>query len=101
MSQPQFDFGATEGADELQPEGTYTVSELADAVNARLRGGFREGVWVRGEIQGWSSRGPHAYFTLADDQSETRAVIPVAFFRPSASACASSSTATGSCSATA
>jgi exodeoxyribonuclease VII large subunit len=83
MSQPQFDFGAAaDGADELQPEGTYTVSQLAEAVNAQLRGGFREGVWVRGEIQGWSARGAHAYFTLADDQSEAKAVIPVAFFAP-------------------
>ena len=39
-------------------------------------------MWVRGEIQGWSSRGPHAYFTLADDQSESKAVIQVAFFAP-------------------
>jgi len=83
MSQPQFDFGADAGgADELQPEGTYTVSELAEALNVRLRGGFREGVWVRGEIQGWAIRGPHAYFTLADDQAETKAVIAVAFFAP-------------------
>lgn len=83
MSQPSFDFGPGEsGADALQPEGTYTVSELADVINARLRGGFDDGVWVRGEIQGWNARGPHAYFTLADDRSETKAVIPVAFFAP-------------------
>jgi len=81
--QPQLDFGPDDGGvDELQPEGTFTVSELAEAINLRLRGGFREGIWVRGEIQGWSSRGPHAYFTLADDQSESRAVVPVAFFAP-------------------
>jgi exodeoxyribonuclease VII large subunit len=82
-AQPQFDFGPDAGgADELQPEGTFTVSQLADAINARLRAGFREGIWVRGEIQGWSSRGPHAYFSLADDQAESPAVVPVAFFAP-------------------
>jgi exodeoxyribonuclease VII large subunit len=37
---------------------------------------------VRGEIQGWSSPNAHAYFTLADDQSESKAVIHVAFFAP-------------------
>ena len=37
---------------------------------------------MRGEIQGWSSRGPHAYFTLADDQADSKAVIQVAFFAP-------------------
>ncbi len=83
MSQPSFDFGPSEsGSDALEPEGTFTVSQLADVINARLRGGFDDGVWVRGEIQGWNARGPHAYFTLADDRSETKAVIPVAFFAP-------------------
>ena len=47
--------------------GTYTVGELAEAINRRIRGGSSDGLWVRGEIQGWSDRGPHAYFTLADD----------------------------------
>lgn len=83
MSQPSFDFGPSEGGvDALEPEGTYTVSQLADVINARLRAGFDDGVWVRGEIQGWNARGPHAYFTLADDRSDTRAVVPVAFFAP-------------------
>src|SRR5690606_5081546 len=82
-AQPQFDFGPdASGTDDLEPEGTLTVSQLADAINARLRGEFRQGVWVRGEIQGWSARGPHAYFSLADDQAEAPAVIPVAFFAP-------------------
>lgn len=83
MSQPQFDFGPSDdGADDLQPEGTYTVSELAGAINRRLRAGFNEGIWVRGEIQGWSQRGPHAYFTLVDDQADDRAVLNVALFAP-------------------
>lgn len=52
---------------------TYTVTELADAINATLRAGFGDGVWVRGEIQGWSDRGQHAYFTLAEVGSDGRA----------------------------
>jgi exodeoxyribonuclease VII large subunit len=83
MSQPELDFSPSGDApDELQPEGTFTVSQLAELINTRLRAGYDDGVWVRGEIQGWSSRGPHAYFTLADDQSESKAVIQVAFFAP-------------------
>jgi exodeoxyribonuclease VII large subunit len=83
MSQPELGFSPSGDApDELQPEGTFTVSQLAELINTRLRAGYDDGVWVRGEIQGWSSRGPHAYFTLADDQSESKAVIPVAFFAP-------------------
>lgn len=83
MSQPELDFGAGDGApSDLQPEGTFTVSQLAGLINDRLRAGFDDGVWVRGEIQGWSARGPHAYFTLADDLSESKAVIQVAFFAP-------------------
>ena len=92
MSQPELDFGTPGTAqsrgsgaaapDDLQPEGTFTVSQLAEVINTRLRAGFDDGVWVRGEIQGWSSRGPHAYFTLADDQAESKAVVQVAFFAP-------------------
>jgi exodeoxyribonuclease VII large subunit len=83
MSQPELDFAAGDGApSDLQPEGTFTVSQLAGLINDRLRAGFDDGVWVRGEIQGWSARGPHAYFTLADDQSESKAVVQVAFFAP-------------------
>jgi exodeoxyribonuclease VII large subunit len=83
MSQPELDFvSGGDAPDELQPEGTFTVSQLAELINTRLRAGYDDGVWVRGEIQGWNARGPHAYFTLADDQSETKAVIQVAFFAP-------------------
>lgn len=85
MSQPEFDFSA--GADsgdgnDLQPEGTYTVSQLAELIRNRLRSGLEQGVWVRGEIQGWNGNGAHAYFTLADDKSETKSVISVACFAP-------------------
>jgi exodeoxyribonuclease VII large subunit len=84
MSQPELDFSSLDDSapNDLQPEGTFTVSQLAEVINKRLRAGFDEGVWVRGEIQGWSSRGPHAYFALADDQAEAKAVVQVAFFAP-------------------
>ncbi|MET0145031.1 MAG: exodeoxyribonuclease VII large subunit [Ilumatobacteraceae bacterium] len=78
MSQPAFDFGDEPLDDPTNP--TYTVSELADAVNSVLRRGFSDGVWVRGEIQGWSERGGHAYFSLADDSPGRQAVVRVQFF---------------------
>ena len=65
MTPAAFDFGDEALDDPANP--TYTVSELADAVNGVLRRGVQRRVWVRGEIQGWSERGGHAYFTLADD----------------------------------
>lgn len=78
MSQPAFDFGD----DDVDDEGvaTYTVAELGEAINESLHRGFRDGVWVRGEISGWSDRGNHAYFTLADDSDDAKAVINVQFF---------------------
>ena len=79
MSQPAFDFGE-ELDDAANP--TYTVSELADAVNGMLRRGFSDGVWVRGEIQGWNERGGHAYFSLADDSPGRHAVVRVQLFAP-------------------
>ena len=86
MSQPAFDFGDEELDDAANP--TYSVGELAEAINDALRRGFSDGVWVRGEITGWSDRGQHAYFTLVDDDSTSerggngrgRAVINVQFF---------------------
>ena len=68
MSQPAFDFGDDELDDATNP--TYSVGELADAINDALRRGFSDGVWVRGEISGWSDRGQHAYFTLIDDTDD-------------------------------
>jgi exodeoxyribonuclease VII large subunit len=87
VSQPAFDFGDDELDDATNP--TYTVGELADAINESLRRGFGDGVWVRGEITGWSDRGPHAYFSLADDdrasdsRSGAASVLNVQFFAPS------------------
>ena len=77
MSQPAFDFGDDELDDAANP--TYTVGELAEAINDALRRGFSDGVWVRGEITGWSDRGQHAYFTLVDDDG-TKAAVNVQFF---------------------
>ena len=77
-SQPAFDFGDDALDDPANP--TFTVSELADAVNSTLRRTFSDGIWVRGEIQGWSERGNHAYFTLADDTPGRQAVLRVQFF---------------------
>ena len=82
MSQPAFDFGDDELDGAADP--TYSVGELADAINDTLRRGFSDGVWVRGEITGWSDRGQHAYFSLVDDTGDGngrgRAVVNVQFF---------------------
>jgi exodeoxyribonuclease VII large subunit len=78
VSQPAFDFGDEPHDDPTNP--TYSVGELADAINAQLRRGFDDGVWVRGEIQGWSDRGTHAYFSLVDDSGDGKAVLNVQFF---------------------
>jgi exodeoxyribonuclease VII large subunit len=86
VSQPAFDFGDDELDDAAIP--TYSVGELADAINDALRRGFSDGVWVRGEITGWSDRGQHAYFTLVDDAESSdrggngraKAVLNVQFF---------------------
>ncbi len=59
---------------------TYSVGELAEAINSSLRRRFTDGVWVRGEIQGWSERGPHAYFRLVEEGEEGKAAINVQFF---------------------
>jgi exodeoxyribonuclease VII large subunit len=77
VSQPAFEFG-----DEPDDDGipTYTVGELTDAINGVLRRGFGDGVWVRGEIQGWSERGPHAYFQLVEETDAGKAVLNVSFF---------------------
>jgi exodeoxyribonuclease VII large subunit len=77
VSQPAFDFGDDLVDDAGNP--TYTVAELGEAINDSLRRGFRDGVWVRGEITGWHDRGNHAYFTLADD-GDAKAVVSVQFF---------------------
>jgi exodeoxyribonuclease VII large subunit len=78
MTQPAFDFGDEALDDPANP--TFTVSELAEVVNGTLRRTFSDGIWVRGEIQGWNERGSHAYFTLADDSPGRQAVLRVQFF---------------------
>jgi exodeoxyribonuclease VII large subunit len=47
-------------------EETFTVSELADLVNGALRRAAPQGIWVRGEVHGYSKRGDHAYFDLVE-----------------------------------
>ena len=75
MSQPAFDLELDDGA-----EPTYTVGELAEAINSALRRRFDDGVWVRGEIQGWNERNQHAYFRLVEDSGDGKAVVNVQFF---------------------
>ncbi|MGI9646376.1 MAG: exodeoxyribonuclease VII large subunit [Ilumatobacteraceae bacterium] len=80
MSQPAFDFGEAELDDPTNP--TYTVGELAEAINAQLRRGFDQGVWVLGEIDGLTHRGPHTYFSLVERDGQTKAVVQVSLFAP-------------------
>jgi len=80
MSQPAFEFDDEPLDDPADP--TYTVCELAEAINDRLRGGFGDGVWVRGEIDGLSNRGPHTYFSLVEDGENGRGVLQVQLFAP-------------------
>ena len=70
VSQPAFDFGDDDLDDGANP--TYTVGELADAINSSLQRSFGDGIWVRGEITGWSDRGNHAYFTPRRRRSRRR-----------------------------
>lgn len=81
MSQPSFDLDLDDHDDGGVP--TLGVGELADAINGALRRSFADGVWVRGEIQGWSERGPHAYFRLVEETDEGKASVNVQFFAPS------------------
>jgi exodeoxyribonuclease VII large subunit len=80
VSQPAFDFGDEPFDDASNP--TYSVGELADAINRQLRRGFDDGVWVRGEIDGLQMRGAHTYFALVEDADNGRAVLNVSLFAP-------------------
>jgi len=80
VSQPAFDFGDEPLDDAANP--TYTVSELAGAINDQLRRGFSDGVWVRGEIDGLRHSGPHTYFSLVERGDDGRAVLSVSLFAP-------------------
>lgn len=75
MSQVSFDFDLDDGG-----VPTLSVGELAEAINGALRRSFSDGVWVRGEIQGWSQRGPHAYFRLVEETEDGKASLNVQFF---------------------
>jgi exodeoxyribonuclease VII large subunit len=80
VSQPAFDFGDEPADDPANP--TYTVGELADAINDQLRRGFSDGVWVRGEIDGLRNSGPHTYFALVEHGDSGKAVMNVSLFAP-------------------
>jgi exodeoxyribonuclease VII large subunit len=80
MSQPSFDFDDEPHDDPTNP--TYTVGELAEAINDQMRRGFSDGVWVRGEIDGLRHSGPHTYFALVEDGDSGRAVLNVSLFAP-------------------
>ena len=80
MSQPAFDFDDEPADDPANP--TYSVGELADAINEQLRRGFSDGVWVRGEIDGLRHSGPHTYFALVEETDSGRAVLNVSLFAP-------------------
>jgi exodeoxyribonuclease VII large subunit len=76
VSQPSFDF-------ELEDDGgqpTFTVGELADLINGSLRRSFGDGLWIRGEIQGYGERNGHAYFRLVENGENGKAVIDCSLF---------------------
>ena len=58
----------TDGGDPIDAV-TYSVSELAGAINDALEDSFDDGVWVWGEITGLSVKGGHTYFTLVEQTS--------------------------------
>jgi exodeoxyribonuclease VII large subunit len=82
MSQPSFDFDWGDEPHDDAANPTYSVAELADAINSQLRRGFSDGVWVRGEIDGLRNSGPHTYFSLVEDADDGRAVLRVSLFAP-------------------
>ncbi len=63
-------------------DATYSVADVAAAINRALRRQFDDGLWVRGEIQGLNARGPHLYFRLVEDGEQGKAVLNVQFFAP-------------------
>lgn len=55
--------------------GTWTVTELNQAVRALLEEAFPP-VWVGGEVANWTrARSGHCYFSLKDDRSQLRCVM--------------------------
>lgn len=72
----------TDDTGEVYVDATYSVGELTAAINGVLREGFPGGVWVKGEVKGWSERGPHAYFDLVEEGPDGSAKISVKYFAP-------------------
>ena len=60
------EFDDDDELDDDEGPQSFSVSELADAVNDALTEAFGEGVWVWGEITGLSFKAPHTYFTLVE-----------------------------------
>jgi exodeoxyribonuclease VII large subunit len=75
VSQPTLDLDLDDAG-----EPTYTVGELAEAINGVLRSRFGYGVWVRGEIAGFRDSGPHSYFELCESTDEGKARLAVSWF---------------------
>lgn len=81
MDELAFDFTDAPGNEVAAvAEPTFSVGELAEAVNDQLRQGFASGVWVRGEISGYKESRGHAYFTLVEQVDGKKAVINVSLF---------------------
>lgn len=78
MSQPAFEFDDVPVDEPGDP--TFTVGELADAIDERLRSGFRDGVWVRGEINGLKRSGQHVYFSLVEKERRSEAKLDIKLF---------------------
>lgn len=78
MSQPAFEFD-DEPVDE-PGDMTFSVGELADAIDEQLRSGFRDGVWVRGEINGFKRSGQHVYFSLVEKEGRNEAKLDIKLF---------------------
>lgn len=85
MSQSAFEF-PDEFGDGIQidepVDPTFSVAELADAINQQFRRSFGDGLWVRGEINGLMRRGPHTYFSLIEDGDHGKAKIDIKLFAP-------------------
>lgn len=77
---PFDDTATADGADDGADDVTYSVAEFAELINEALRDGVPAGTWVRGEIQGFSDRPPHQYFTIVDDTPGVRAQLRVQLF---------------------
>ena len=75
MSQPSLDLDLDDAGD-----ATYTVRELPDALNQVLRRGFRDGVWVRGEIEGLQRRAATSTSRSPSTTTMAEPASPVALF---------------------